>query len=626
MKRKFVKMLLNTAITAIIIGGGILLDDKYEMPVFAESAAAVTGVSGEQEDAASAQTVTVEGLKAGSTAKIYQIVDGYYKDRKLVKYVLMDPTNAPIAGIGNDSRGQTENSNDIITEDEITKIANNIQNNSFTADKGVDMTIGTTTDADGLVSATASVEPGLYLVLATDPSGETVYNPAVVAVNITNVNESVTKTGTVDMTQFFTFKDGDSPKSVYLKSSSSTMDLTITGSDKAVAEAEGDTTGKKDPVNSYGDTVAKGDTVHFQIDGMTIPSFSADYTNPQYIITDTIDDSFETYSNLKVYVGKTVDSNDSTRENWTELKPTADDGSANYTVNPNRNAFLIAFSDTYLRSVRGKNAVQRAVKVTFDSKLSNPTYNFAENHNRATVQYTSNAGASISNALLASSNGTSLYTISKDTYVYSFAIDTRVDSEDESNTDETNEFNKVTQSTDKNGKTVYTPLEGATFTLYQNEECTEVAKTADQTEGTAVSDKKGHVSFTGLDEGTYYMKETKAPAGYALTDQTYRFVIQATLRDDGVLTGYTVTTQYKDATHTNWTDAGTATYTATATKTDDGAVTNNVIDRTDAPIEIVNTKLQALPSTGGVGIVLIIGIAAAFGVAGVALSRKGKKQ
>lgn len=592
------------------------------MPVFAESAAAVTGVSGEQEDAASAQTVTVEGLKAGSTAKIYQIVDGYYKDRKLVKYVLMDPANAPIAAIGDDMRGQTENSNDIITESEITTIANNIQSGTFTADnngKGTDMTVTGT-------QATASVEPGLYLVLATDPSGETVYNPAVVAVNITDVNNNTAKGSSVDMTQFFTFKNSDSTKKVYLKSSSSTMDLTITGSNKAAAEAEGDTTGEKAPVNQYGDTVAKGDTVHFQIDGMTIPSFSADYTKPQYIITDTIDDSFASYSNLKVYVGKTVDSNDSTRENWTELKPTADDGSANYTVNPNGNAFLIAFSDTYLRSVRGKNADQRAVKVTFDSKLSVPTYNFAENHNRATVQYTSNAGASISNELLASSNGTSLYKISRDTYVYSFAIDTRVDSESESNTEKTNEFNKVTQSTDENGKTVYTPLEGATFTLYRNEDCTDVAKTVDQTDGTAVSDKDGHIFFSGLDEGTYYMKETKAPRGYTLTDQTYKFVIEAKLGEDGILTKYTVTTQYKDAAQTDWVDAGIATYTAMATKTDDGAVTNSVITDKNFPVEIVNTKLQVLPSTGGVGIVLIIGIAAAFGVAGVVLSRKGKKQ
>lgn len=612
MKRKFVKMLLNTAITAIIIGGGILLDDKYEMPVFAESPAAVPGASGEQTDVASVQTVTVEGLKAGSTAKIYQIVDGYYKDDKLVKYVLMDSINAPIAAIGDESRGQTQNSdNDIITEDEITTIANNIQNGAFTADKGVDMSVGTTADADGLVSATASVEPGLYLVLATDPSGETVYNPAVVAVNITDVNNNTAKGSSVNMTKFFTFKDA---KNVYLKSSSSTMDLTITGSDKAAAEAEGDTTGKKDPVNSYGDTVAQGDTVHFQIGGMTIPSFSADYTNPQYIITDTLDSAFEAYTNLKISVGGTDITEPSVQPASNALTPS--DTTSKYTIEANGSGFKITFTKEYLNALRGTSAENRAVKVTFDSVLSKPAYNFAENHNRATVQYSNNP-----------SDASALRTINKDTYNYTFAIDSSIDSQNP-NSKTTYEFNKVTAANAgfENQKSK-SPLAGAAFTLYRNEDCTEVAKTADQTDGTAVSDEDGHISFTGLDEGTYYMKETAAPANYTLTDQTYKFVIQATLRDDdGVLTGYTVKTQYKDAANTDWTDAGTATYTATATKTDDGAVTNNVIDRTDAPIEIVNTKLQALPSTGGVGIVLIIGIAAAFGVAGVALSRKGKKQ
>lgn len=582
------------------------------MPVFAESPAAVPGASGEQTDVASVQTVTVEGLKAGSTAKIYQIVDGYYKDDKLVKYVLMDSINAPIAAIGDESRGQTQNSdNDIITEDEITTIANNIQNGAFTADKGVDMSVGTTADADGLVSATASVEPGLYLVLATDPSGETVYNPAVVAVNITDVNNNTAKGSSVNMTKFFTFKDA---KNVYLKSSSSTMDLTITGSDKAAAEAEGDTTGKKDPVNSYGDTVAQGDTVHFQIGGMTIPSFSADYTNPQYIITDTLDSAFEAYTNLKISVGGTDITEPSVQPASNALTPS--DTTSKYTIEANGSGFKITFTKEYLNALRGTSAENRAVKVTFDSVLSKPAYNFAENHNRATVQYSNNP-----------SDASALRTINKDTYNYTFAIDSSIDSQNP-NSKTTYEFNKVTAANAgfENQKSK-SPLAGAAFTLYRNEDCTEVAKTADQTDGTAVSDEDGHISFTGLDEGTYYMKETAAPANYTLTDQTYKFVIQATLRDDdGVLTGYTVKTQYKDAANTDWTDAGTATYTATATKTDDGAVTNNVIDRTDAPIEIVNTKLQALPSTGGVGIVLIIGIAAAFGVAGVALSRKGKKQ
>ena len=89
-------------------------------PVTAASAAPVAGVSGEQTDVAAAQVVTVSGLKKGSTVKLYQIVDGYYKDGKLVKYVLMDPKNGAVAAIGNDAAGQNAGHNDIITEAEIT--------------------------------------------------------------------------------------------------------------------------------------------------------------------------------------------------------------------------------------------------------------------------------------------------------------------------------------------------------------------------------------------------------------------------------------------------------------------------------------------------------------------------
>ena len=44
-------------------------------PVTAASAAQVVGVSGEQTDVAAAQTVTVSGLRPGSTVKLYQIVE-----------------------------------------------------------------------------------------------------------------------------------------------------------------------------------------------------------------------------------------------------------------------------------------------------------------------------------------------------------------------------------------------------------------------------------------------------------------------------------------------------------------------------------------------------------------------
>lgn len=570
--------------------------------VFAESAAAVAGVSGEQTDVATAQTVTVSGLKAGSTVKLYQLVDGYYKDGKLVKYVLMDPTNGTIAAIGDDAKGQTDGTNDIITEEEITTIANNIQTGAFTADKGVDMTVGTEADANGKVSASASVEPGMYLALATDPSGEEVYNPAVIAVNITDVNAGTEKAGSVDMTKFFRTGDTsgtDKANDVYLKSSTSGADKKITGSTKAAVGAEGDTAGEKTPVNAYGDTIAEGDTAHFKIDGMTIPSYSADYAKPQFIITDTIDDSFAAYSNLKVTVGgKEVKASDTT-----------------YTVTKNGNAFKINFAESYLRGLRGTDASARAVVVTYDSVLSNATVNFAENHNRATVQYSNNPN-----------DEASFKTINKDTYHYTFGIDANIDSEN-SDAKTTYEFNKVTgRHTKFADQKSDAPLAGATFTLYSDEACTKIAKTVDQATGTAVSDADGHISFTGLDEGTYYLKETNAPAGYTLADQTYKFVIKATLGGtDGIMTGYTVTSSYKDATHADWTAAGTSTYTATATKAADGSVTNK-ITRADGPVAIVDSRLQTLPSTGGKGTIILTFSAAALAAMFYTSYKKEKKE
>ena len=489
------KKLFHSAAAALAVA---MAFGSAASPVFAydrtHSDAPVAGVSGEQTDVAAAQTVTVSGLKAGSTVKLYQIVDGYYKDGKLVKYVLMDPGNGAIAAIGDDTKGQTKGTNDIITEAEITNIANNIQDGYFTADKGVDMTVGTTADEKGNVSATASVEPGLYMVLATDPSGEEVYNPAVVAVNITDVNAGTESAGSVDMTKFFRTGDTagtDKANDVYLKSSTSGADKKITGSIKAAVEAEGDKTGENKSVNDYGDTIAEGDTAHFKIDGMTIPSFSEDYTAPKYTVTDTIDDSFANYTNLVVKVGGTV-------------VEASDD---KYTVTANGHAFKIEFAEDYLRGLRGKDAADRAVEVTYDSVLNNATLNFAENHNRATIQYSNSP-----------TDEKSFKTINKDTYHYTFGIDANIDSEN-SDAKTTYEFNKVTgKHTAFADQKSNAPLAGATFTLYSDEACTKIAKTVDQNAGTAVSDADGHISFTGLDEGTYYLKETVAPKGYTLAD------------------------------------------------------------------------------------------------------------
>lgn len=591
------KIKISKFLATGVMAGAVMLS-AVPVQTFAASDAAITGVQGEQPDSGAQQTVTVGGLKSGSVVKLYQIVDGYYKDKKLVRYVLMDPVNANIAAIGNDEKGQTDGTNDIITEAEITTIANNIQSGAFTADKGVDMSVNGPT-------ATLNVEPGLYMVLATDPSGEMVYNPAVVAVNITNVNSDTRTAGNIDMTKFFrtgAIADGNGVN-VYLKSSKSEADKKITGSDKKAVIASEEHTGNYNPINSYGDTLAIGDTAHFRIDGMTLPSFSADYTNPQYIITDTIDNSFDAYKNLKVTVG------------GAEIQQ----GGGTYTVTANGNAFKITFAKEYLMGLRGKTNNERALVITYDAVLNGSAgLNFAENHNRATIQYSNNP-----------SDEKSFRTINKDTYHYTFGIDAALDGEN-GNEKITYEYNKTTNKHDRFAdQKSNAPLAGAEFTLYTDENCTSVAKPQLQSSGTVASDNDGHITFTGLDEGTYYLKETKAPDGYTLSDPTYKFVIKADINADGSLKGYSVKSSFKDATHPTWTDAGTATYTATqTTKAADGSLTYQIQRGTgdNGAIAIKNSKLQRLPSTGGRGTVAITLIASISAAGFLTLFLKSRKK
>ena len=608
------------------------------------NAAAVVGVSGEQADVtpSNTQTVTVSGLKEKSTVKLYQIVAGYYNsDKKLVKYVLMDPTNGKIAAIGDSDKGQTKDSNDIITENEITTIANNIQSGVFDADsRGIDGNGSHDMTVNG-TSATASVEPGLYMVLATDPSGETVYNPAVVAVNITDANAGTESAGSVDMTKFFRTDDvngTDAVNNVYLKSSDSKdgADKKMTGTQKAAVQAEGETATDgqaiwkdkdgKDITNSHGDTISIGDTVHFRIDGIKIPSYSADYKAPFYNITDKIDSTFDAIylDKVTVYVGG---------EDDTHKVATTSDTAKTYSIERYENSgFKITFDPDYIKGLRGKTDAERAVIVTYDATLGQSAgVNFAENHNRAIIQYANDPKDETGDPTMTGN------TVNKDTYDYTFAIGASLDGQSATGTKEHEivpSFTKVGPNgsvtvDESTGKaTVTSPLAGATFTLYSDEACTKPsagvhginASGTDVTDGTTVSDNNGNIKFTGLDEGTYYMKETVAPDKYALSDKTYKFVIAATLNTDGILQSYSIQTFYKDASTLQaegsyaWINAGTATYTSSAiTKADDGSV-SNTITRTDNATAIIDSKLQSLPSTGGTG-TLVLTLVAAGGMA-----------
>lgn len=152
----------------------------------------------------------------------------------------------------------------------------------------------------------------------------------------------------------------------------------------------------------------------------------------------------------------------------------------------------------------------------------------------------------------------------------------------------TYQFIVVKQDGDNKGK----KLSGAEFKLYSDQSATKevavsLAKgvyTVDPNcKAVLATDTDGRITVNGLDSGTYYLKETKAPSGYKLDDT----VREVTVTPDSVVV---------DAKNGE-------------------AITYKVNGDLDHTMTIVNYK-GFLPSTGGMGIVLMV-------VAGVLLIAGG---
>ena len=144
------------------------------------------------------------------------------------------------------------------------------------------------------------------------------------------------------------------------------------------------------------------------------------------------------------------------------------------------------------------------------------------------------------------------------------------------------------------------PLEGATFLLEKktsNGDWNKVAELEAASNGTSYTSK-----FQRVDDGTYRLTETKAPAGYTPIAPKE----------------FTITAEHD----TNSADPKLTSFTLTGLTTDPISQTtanNNVTGIASA--DIVNTKGSSLPSTGGMGTTILyaagaaIVLVAAFGIA-----------
>ncbi len=114
-------------------------------------------------------------------------------------------------------------------------------------------------------------------------------------------------------------------------------------------------------------------------------------------------------------------------------------------------------------------------------------------------------------------------------------------------------------------------------------------------------------SFKGIDDGTYKLEETAAPAGYNTMDPI-EFTVTS-VKDD---TGKTLTS-INGITSTGTIDLGTQQATV---NTPDGTISTDVVDKSGS----------TLPSTGGMGITFLIGGGAALAIIAIAgLSYRRRK-
>lgn len=117
--------------------------------------------------------------------------------------------------------------------------------------------------------------------------------------------------------------------------------------------------------------------------------------------------------------------------------------------------------------------------------------------------------------------------------------------------------------------------------LGTNGEITWVDAEADATELVTGSD--GTVTVERIKTGTYYLKETQAPATYEPLNGEVKVVITATYAsENNAVSALSITTQY-----------------GSATNTDVGDVTEGEVE-----VTIENTKGHSLPATGGMGTTL----------------------
>lgn len=409
---------------------------------------------------------------------------------------------------------------------------------------------------------TTELATGYYVIVDSTAAGQAVYNPAVLAI---------------------------------------TSDITITDKtdvptlEKKVQENKKDATDDTAYGSKFNDVADYniGDDVPFHLIG-SVPDMSQ-YETYTYKFTDTFDKGFDAVdtSNVKVYLSndKKLDLEGESKDTDITSYFSGTSGSIQYTpateaqgeTAGTKATLTVSTKDLKKAATYSKEQPQYVI-VSYTAKLNaNAKIGLPGNVNEAYLTYSNKPDQSGQGENQPTGN-----TPEDKVIVFTYGLDvTKVDSKNDKTKLKDAEF-KLKNSDNKWATITNGKVTGWTTT---------------ENDGSVLtSDAEGNFKVTGLDDGTYTLVETKAPAGYNLPAD-----------------GFSVTLKATTANNQTWDGTATKALTDLAVKVDQTNGTGDV-DTGLGAITIKNTQGSSLPSTGGMGTVLlyVAGIAV-FVLAGATL-------
>lgn len=410
--------------------------------------------------------------------------------------------------------------------------------------------------------SSTQLDKGYYLIVDSTTDGQTVYNPAVLAITSNIEIEDKTDVPTLE---------------------------------KKVQENKKDATDDTAYGSKFNDVADYniGDDVPFHLIG-SVPDMSQ-YETYTYKFTDTFDKGFDAVdtSNVKVYLSndKKLDLEGESMDTDITSYFSGTNGSIQYTpateaqgeTAGTKATLTVSTKDLKKAATYSKEQPQYVI-VSYTAKLNaNAKIGLPGNVNEAYLTYSNKPDQSGQGENQPTGN-----TPEDKVIVFTYGLDvTKVDSK-----------NTETKLKDAEFKLKNSDGKWATIT---DGKVTGWADTESQ--GAILkSGEDGNFKVTGLDDGTYTLVETKAPAGYNLPANGFSVTLKAT----------TVNNQ-------TWNGTANTALTDLAVKVDQTDGTGNVNTGLGA-ITIKNTQGSSLPSTGGMGTVLlyVAGIAV-FVLAGATL-------